>query len=293
MIKDLFLLIRPHQWLKNFFIFLPLFFHGELSNIPMLAQALIVFVSFCLIASSIYCFNDIYDREADKLHPKKSKRPIAAGRVSLTSAYITMAILVLVSLALVYVALPLTYMKVIGVLLLYFLMNIGYCIYLKNIAIVDVLIIAVGFVLRVIVGGVSISVELSQWIVLMTFLLALFLAFAKRRDDVVIYENTGILPRKNVNRYNLVFMNQAITVISAITMVCYIMYTVSDEVQNRFGSHYVYLTTIFVLAGILRYMQLTIVDVKSGSPTRVLMHDRFMQASVMGWILSYLIIIYF
>ena len=171
-------------------------------------------------------------------------------------------------------------------------MNIFYCVKLKQIALVDVFIIAIGFVLRVILGGVVNEIELSQWIVLMTFLLALFLAFAKRRDDVVLYQETGVLPRKNVNRYNLDFMNQAISIVGTITLVAYIMYTVSDEVMSRLGSRYIYFTTIFVLAGILRYMQLTIVDVKSGSPTKVLMKDKFVQLCIIGWVLAFLILIY-
>ena len=168
----------------------------------------------------------------------------------------------------------------------------GICIKLKQIALVDVFIIAIGFVLRVILGGVVNDIILSHWIVLMTFLLALFLAFAKRRDDVVLYQETGVLPRKNVNRYNLDFMNQALTIVSAVTLVAYVMYTVSDDVMKQFNSHYIYLTTVFVLAGILRYLQITIVDVKSGSPTKVLMKDRFVQLCIVGWIAAFLIVIY-
>ena len=182
--------------------------------------------------------------------------------------------------------------KVMGILGGYIIMNIAYCLKLKQMAIVDVFIIAVGFVLRIFVGGFATGVVLSQWIVLMTFLLALFLAFAKRRDDVVIYEDTGVLARKNVNRYNLPFMNQVIGVVSSITMVCYIMYTVDPGVMERMGSRYVYITSGFVLAGIIRYLQLTIVDVKSGSPTKVLMKDRFVQCSIIGWIITFVLIIY-
>lgn len=171
-------------------------------------------------------------------------------------------------------------------------MNIAYCVRLKNVAMLDVFIISIGFVLRVLAGGIACGIMLSHWLILMTFLLALFLAFAKRRDDVVLYMETGVVPLKNVNRYNLDFMNQTITVISAVTLVVYVMYTVSDDVMERFGTHYVYLTTIFVLAGILRYMQITIVDVRSGSPTKVLLKDHFVQACILGWIISFLLIIY-
>ncbi len=127
----------------------------------------------------------------------------------------------------------------------------------------------------------------------MTFLLALFLAFAKRRNDVTIYENTGVKTRKNIARYNLPFLNQAIGIVASITMVCYIMYTVSPEVVARFDNSYLYLSSIFVLAGLIRYLHITIVDSKSGSPTRILMNDRFIQATILGWILTFVIIIYF
>lgn len=160
------------------------------------------------------------------------------------------------------------------------------------ITIIDVFIIAFGFVLRIFVGGVAVGIHLSHWIILMTFLLALFLAFAKRRDDVVIYQETGVSARKNVNRYNLEFMNQTIGIIASITMVCYIMYTVSEEVVERMHTQYLYATSVFVLAGIVRYLQITIVDVKSGSPTKVLMKDRFVQLCIIGWILTFILILY-
>ena len=127
----------------------------------------------------------------------------------------------------------------------------------------------------------------------MTFLLALFLAFAKRRDDVVIYENTGIATRTNTNRYNLAFMNQILSVISAVTIIAYIMYTLSPNVTKQFNSKYVYLTSFFVIAGIIRYLQITIVDLKSGSPTKILYRDHFIIFCITAWIFSFLIIIYF
>ena len=171
-------------------------------------------------------------------------------------------------------------------------MTIAYCVWLKRIALIDVFVIAVGFVLRVIIGGVATDVWLSHWILIMTFLLALFLAFAKRRDDVVIYEESGVMARKNIVRYNLSFMNQAITIVATISLVAYIMYTISPEVVQRFNSQFVYATSVFVLLGILRYLQLTIVDVRSGSPTKVLLTDRFLQCCIIGWLLTFGIIIY-
>ncbi len=163
---------------------------------------------------------------------------------------------------------------------------------LKHVAILDVIIIAIGFVLRVIEGAVIAAVPLSKWIVLMTFLLSLLLAFAKRRDDVIIFEKTGIKVRPNLSSYNLEFLNSVLSLLSAITIICYIMYTVSDEVMQRLESSYLYLTSLFVIAGILRYLQLTQVSQKSGSPTKILFRDRFIQMTVLGWVFSYFWIIY-
>lgn len=288
--KSVLLLLRPHQWLKNSFIFLPLFFAGQLLDWTYLYPTLVAFVAYSFAASAIYCFNDIWDMEADKLHPKKCKRPIASGRMSVRSGYLIMASCLLISFLLLSKCERRSYLfAIVG---FYLVMNIGYCVFLKRIALIDVFIIALGFVLRILVGGVVTGIPLSHWIVLMTFLLALFLAFAKRRDDVVIYEDTGVKARKNINRYNLPFMNQSISIIASITMVCYIMYTVSEEVISRIHSPYLYLTSAFVLLGLLRYLQLTVVDVKSGSPTQILMKDKFIQICILSWIAAFFVILY-
>lgn len=171
-------------------------------------------------------------------------------------------------------------------------MNIAYCIWLKHFAIIDVFIIALGFDLRILIGGFSTGIWLSEWIIMMTFLLALFLALAKRRDDVVLFEKTGIKVRDSIDRYNVTFMNVVLTVAASITMVCYILYTVSPAVVTRFGSRHIYFTSFFVLLGIFRYMLIAIVDQDSGSPTHVLLKDKFLQTSIVGWIVCFGILIY-
>ncbi len=291
--KNIILLMRPQQWLKNTFVFAPLFFNGSFLDIRLLFLSTIAFLSYSFAASAIYCFNDIWDAEVDKLHPLKCKRPIACEKISKTKGYLIAFVCIIIS----YILAAFTSFygggKLYAIILFYLLINISYCVRLKQIALVDVFIIALGFVLRILVGSIVTGIELSQWIVLMTFLLSLFLAFAKRRDDVVMYENTGRTARKNVNRYNLAFMNQVISIVASITMVCYIMYTVSDKVVEHTGSSYLYGTSVFVLAGIIRYLQLTIVDIKSGSPTKVLMTDRFVQLCIFGWIFAYFFILYY
>mgnify|MGYP003472896595 FL=1 len=285
-------IVRPRQWVKNFFVFIPLFFGGQMSNTALLLDALTTFIAFSLAASSIYCLNDIVDVEADRQHPVKCHRPIASGQVSVSAAYALMAIMLILSMT-VCPMLKGRSMAVGAVVLGYWIMNIAYCVWLKNFAIIDVCLIAFGFVLRILAGGLATGIEPSNWLVLMTFLLTLFLSFAKRRDDVLRMEATGKPPRKNTIRYNLTFINQAITISASITLVCYIMYTVSPEVTARFNSHYIYLTTIFVLVGLLRYIQIAVVDKQSGDPTKIILRDRFTQLVVLAWMASFLFIIYY
>ena len=284
-------LIRPKQWLKNIFVFVPMFFGGSLLNSADIMAAAIAFLSFCFVASSVYCFNDIIDLEADRHHPVKCKRAIASGDISVSQAYAIMALMFVLSM-LTLLLLPVNMLKVLVVILAYYLLNLAYCARLKQYAILDVCIIAFGFVLRLLAGGFATEIVLSKWIVMMTFLITIFLSFAKRRDDVLRMNETGEAPRKNTIRYNLTFINQAITITASVTLVCYIMYTVSSEVVIRVHTDYLYLTSIFVLIGLLRYIQIAVVDEKSGDPTKVMLRDRFMQLIVLLWAVSFLIIIY-
>ena len=289
--KKTLLLIRPQQWIKNGFVLIPMFFGGRLLNADDAIASVVTFFAFSFAASAVYCFNDIVDVDADRRHPVKCHRPIASGAVSVPTAYALMAVLALLS-ALLLFFLPQRAGETAGIVAFYFLLNMAYCLWLKRHAIIDVCTVAFGFVLRILAGGMACDVAVSNWLVLMTFLLALFLSFAKRRDDVLRMNETGEPPRRNTIRYNLTFVNQAITITGTVTLVCYIMYTVSPEVVSRFHAPYLYLTSIFVLVGLLRYMQLTVVDEVSGDPTKILLRDRFTQAIVVAWIMSFLLIIY-
>lgn len=282
-------ILRPHQWVKNTFIFIPLFFGGSLFDMADWTSSLVAFVAFSFAASAIYSINDIVDVEADKKHPKKCKRPIAAGLVSKRQASLLAIILAIAALALPFL---LNNWMLSVVIAIYLAMNLCYCIRLKHYAIIDVCIVAMGFVMRIVAGGVATDIVLSRWIVMMTFLLTLFLSFAKRRDDVLIMNETGMAPRKNTSRYNLTFINQAITITGGVMLVCYIMYTVSPEVIERFNSPNLYMTSFFVILGLLRYIQLTVVDERSGEPTRLVLSDRLIQLIIAGWIISFAIIIY-
>lgn len=289
--KNLIRLIRPKQWIKNLIVLLPVFFGGALLHPSAIYAGLITALSFSFAASSIYCLNDIIDIEDDKHHPIKCNRPLASGAISIPQGYTLMLLMLILSMASTFLLYD-HQLETAGVIAFYWLLNIGYCLKLKQYAIIDVCIVAFGFVLRVLAGGISTSIHLSKWIVLMTFLLMLFLSFAKRRDDVVRMNETGHAPRQNTIRYNLTFINQAITITSSVTLVCYIMYTVSPETIQNFHTDYLYLTSVFILVGLLRYIQIAVVDKKSGDPTKVILRDRFTQLIVLAFGLAFLFIIY-
>ena len=290
-IRHIIKVARPTHWIKNIFVFLPVFFGGALLNTTEVVAAALTFMSFSLAASAIYCLNDIIDVDADRAHPVKCKRPIASGAISIPQAYGMMTVSLLISIVLMFL-LPEGHAKSILVIIAYFVINVAYCLRLKEYAIIDVCIIASGFVLRILAGGYATGVHLSKWIVLMTFLLTLFLAFAKRRDDVLRMNTTGRAPRKNTSRYNLTFINQAITITGSVMVVCYVMYTVSPEIIAQFATDKLYLTSILVILAILRYLQISVVDEKSGDPVKVALSDRATQLILLAWLLSFLIIIY-
>jgi len=242
---------------------------------------------FSLLASSVYIFNDIMDVDQDRAHPSKKNRPIASGQVSvLLSVCVMLVFLLLAFLLAFFISANLLYIAT-----LYILINILYSFKLKHYPIIDVSIIALGFVLRVFAGSTLLESSPSIWIVLMTYLLALFLAFAKRRDDVLL-SNNGLHVRKSIDGYNLDFVNAAMIIVASVTIVSYILYTISDSVQIRLDSDYLYLTVFFVITGILRYLQITFVENNSGSPTKVVLRDRFLKINTIAWILSFAFIIY-
>ncbi|QCK13892.1 decaprenyl-phosphate phosphoribosyltransferase [Mangrovivirga cuniculi] len=286
MLKTYFHLLRIDQWVKNTFLFIPLFFAGDFFKSTKLLDLLIGFISFSLIASSIYIFNDYRDRENDRKHPKKKYRPIASGKVSTTIAFGIMTLCLITGLALGYF---LDYRFII-LLLIYLLINITYSLGLKQVAILDMIMVSSGFVIRVIAGGVISHVPLSQWLIVMVYLLSLFIVLAKRRDDVYHYTVSGNLTRQSVTNYNLEYMTATLVLISGVIIVSYLMYCLSPNANIQ--SEHLYATSLFVISGILRYLQITIVDNKSGSPTRILYKDKFSVVNLILWVISFYIIIY-
>lgn len=286
--SDTVLLMRPHQYLKNVFILLPLFFALKIADGALLPSALTAFLAFSLTASAIYILNDYHDIEEDRQHPKKCTRPLASGAISKPQAIGIMITLFLIGFA-VMATLSWQATAILGA---YVVMNVAYSFHLKHVAILDVTLIAVGFVLRLFVGSAVTGIHLSMWIVLITFLLALFMALAKRRDDVLIFLDTGKKMRKVIDGYNLQFLDGAMMIMASVVIVAYTLYTTSAEVVARVGSQYLYLTAFFVILGILRYMQITFVLQDSGSPTRIVLKDRFLQLTLLGWIATFAWILY-
>lgn len=278
--KDVLYLLRPHQYLKNLFIFAPVLFAARVTEAQLLLTSLTAFACFSLTASGVYVFNDLRDREADREHPKKRNRPIASGAVSPGLAAGLTAGLLVAGLGLCLALLPLSCAAWI---LVYIALNLLYSLHLKHVPLLDVSIIALGFVLRLFVGSAATSIELSAWIILTTFLLALFLALAKRRDDEIIFLETGKRMRQAGAGYNLEFINVSLGIMAAVVVVAYTMYTLTPTVAGHFGTDKIYLSVIFVVLGILRYLQLTFVYKDSGSPTRIVLKDRFLQAVILCW----------
>lgn len=278
-IKAIISLVRVEQWVKNFFVFIPLFFAGLFLDGDLLIRTTLAFAAFCLISGVVYIINDLADIEADRQHPKKKFRPLASGQISKQKAKWIAAVCIVIALSLS-VKLSVSFT---GIVSMYLLINLGYSFGLKKIALLDITIIAIGFLLRVFGGGVVAQIPVSHWLILMTFLLAMILALGKRREEFLAF-GTSTKTRPSLEGYNLAFIDMAMVMMTAVAVVAYLMYTLSTEVTTRIGSDQLYITTFFVILGLLRYLQLAMVYRKAESPTQVLLQDRFIQFVLLGWI---------
>ncbi|MCG8355361.1 MAG: decaprenyl-phosphate phosphoribosyltransferase [Kiloniellales bacterium] len=279
-------LMRPQQWVKNAFVAAPLFFTPPAFTTLNLLVVLGGIVSFSLLSSAVYIVNDYMDREADRAHPAKAKRPLAAGTVSPGQALGLLVLVLAVGFALAF-ALSLDF-ALVGAL--YVAINLGYSTWLKNFAIVDVMLIGFSFVLRVKAGAHLIEIEPSAWIMIVTGLLALFLALAKRRDDLVrsLDENH----RRSLNGYSPEFLDIAVAVVLGAMLVAYMVYTTDRQVMAAMGTERLFYTVPFVIAGILRYLQITLVEKRSGSPTAMVMSDRFLLITILLWAGTFAVLIH-
>ena len=279
-------LLRPHQWVKNAFVAAPLFFTPAAMSPGAAAKVLAGVVGFCAVSSGVYILNDYLDRAADRRHPSKRDRPLAAGSVDARAALGLMGGLAVGGLAgagLISAGFTL-------IVAAYLALNVAYSAGLKRLAIIDVMSVALGFVLRVYAGGALIGVEPTVWIVACTMLLALFIALAKRRDDVV--KGLDEEHRESLAGYSRRFLDTSLAVVLAALLVSYLLYTTQPENMARLGTDRLYLTVPFVIAGVLRYLQITLVEERSGAPTTVMLTDRFLLVTVAGWVAAFAWLIY-
>jgi 4-hydroxybenzoate polyprenyltransferase len=286
--RTVFATLRPQQWVKNVIIFAGLVFSQNLGHPALFLKTLAAFALFCLLSSGVYIFNDIMDVESDRKHPSKSSRPIASGRVKISTALFLFVLLSIVSMALSAWLSPLFALTALA----YLVLNVLYSVYLKNVVIIDVMCIAGGFIIRAVAGAVLIGVEISAWLIVCTTLLALFLSFGKRRHELVLLENQATDHRRILSEYSPYFLDQMISVVTASTVVAYAFYTLSPEVETKLGTPYMDLTIPFVLYGVFRYLYLIHQKEGGGSPTRMLLTDKPILADIILWLLAVILIVY-
>lgn len=280
--------MRPHQWAKNLFVFAPLLFGRKLADFHAVGSALAAFTVFSLLASGLYVINDCVDAEEDRRHPEKCLRPVSSGLLPVKLA-ITGAI-VLISSAL-------TTAYFIGsqfflVAVMYFLLTVAYCFWLKKIAVLDCMTIATGFVLRVIGGAIAVNVVATHWLIVCAFLLALFLAFTKRRQEILTLSGGASNHRTVLKEYSVEYLGQINNILIGAAIVCYALYTVAPETVEKFGSDKMIYGTIFVIYGMFRYLSLIKIAENGGNPSKMLLHDKPLLLAVVGWAVYNAIIIY-
>ncbi|MCE7963621.1 MAG: decaprenyl-phosphate phosphoribosyltransferase [Acidobacteria bacterium ACB1] len=280
---------RPHQWSKNLFVLAPLLFSGRLDEASALGRSLLAFAVFCLLSSSLYIFNDWVDLEEDRAHPEKSKRPLASGQLPASVALAFAALLAASSLGLSYfLGLPF-FLTVLS----YFILILAYCLGLKRMIVVDCMVIALGFVLRVVGGAVAISVSASHWLVVCAFLLALFLAFSKRRQELIALSDNAGSHRTVLKFYSVAYLGQVNVVLVAASIVCYALYTVAPETVAKFHTDALIYGTVFVIYGMLRYMALIEDPKYGGNPSKLLMQDKPLIFTLLLWSVFNVAVVYY
>jgi 4-hydroxybenzoate polyprenyltransferase len=279
--------MRPRQWVKNLFVFAGLLFSHKLFT-PLAVLAVAAFAVFCLLSGAMYLLNDVADREKDRLHPTKRKRPVASGRLAVSTAVI--AAITCLALALggsVAISWPFA-----AVAVAYAVLLTSYSAWLKHVVIVDVLVVAIGFVLRAVGGAVAIDVEISGWLLICTILLALFLALGKRRHEYLALEGQGAAHRPILTEYSAALLDQMIAVVTASTVTAYALYTMSPETVAKFHTQLLPATLPFVLYGIFRYLYLLYRRQLGGNPSELFLNDAPLLVNTFLWFLVVLAIIY-
>ena len=279
--------LRPHHWIKNTFVFAPLVFSGRFSQIDMCLKVVLAFISFCLVSSAVYAVNDVCDREEDRRNPIKKLRPIAAGAMSPGSAIITSVVLFATGLILAgFLNWPVTL-----IVIIYFLINIAYSLFIKHIAILDVLTISAGFVLRIIGGGMSISVVPSYWLVLCTVMISIFLGFTKRRVELLAVDIDKNNSRPVLKDYSISFLDQVIPMVTGATILAYALYTVDEHTLMVLGTRAMLLTLPFVIYGLLRYIYIIYHLKKCADPAENLIRDIPTIINLVLWVVTSLLVV--
>jgi len=280
--------MRPAQWTKNLFVFAALIFSQRFFSAPLLLKTAGAFLSFCVISGAFYIFNDLRDREEDRAHPKKSQRPIAKGEISPSEALALFGVLAAVALAMAFF-LGRGFFWAVAV---YFFLQVAYSLKLKQVVILDIFVIAAGFVIRVVAGGLVIGVPISSWLLICAMLLALLLSMGKRRHELLLLENKAIEHRPILKEYSAYLLDQMIAVVTASTLIAYCLYTISPETVDKFGTSHLIWTTPFVLYGIFRYLYLVHLKGKGGSPEEIIIQDRPMLVNMVLWIGAVILVLY-
>jgi 4-hydroxybenzoate polyprenyltransferase len=282
-------LVRVPQWIKNFFVFVPLLFSRHIFDKDFFLNSFTAFLMFCLVSSIIYIFNDIVDIEADRAHPVKKNRPLPSGKIPIRNAIIVL----IVFLAVTGFFLPAMNLHFRLFLLAYFIMNIFYTFLFKHMVLLDIFSIALGFMLRVLAGASVIHVEVSSWLILTTMFISLFLGVMKRRSELVLVNEVPVKnTRKVLSSYSLNFIDQMSTIAAAGVIICYALYTVSERTVKLFQSEYMIYTTPIVVFGIFRYMYLVYMDNKGENTGEIMMTDIPMIVTVILYVITTILIIY-
>ena len=288
-INSLIKLARPNHWIKNIFVMAPAFFAGTLAEPSVLAPVVIATFCFCLMSSAVYCFNDVRDAAFDRLSPEKCRRPVVSGAVSAGKATALAMTLVAVSLILAILCIN---ARLVAILTAYLLINIAYTLYLKHLTLIDITIIAVGFLLRLWAGSVAAGCALSVWIVIVTFLLSLFLGLGKRREDVGYFEESGVNLRATAAKYSIKFIDAALALTGSATVTCYFLYTILPGGSRIITSEYFCISGLPVIVGILRYMEICIGSNKGGSHNRLLINDPVILICIVAYLILFFIFRY-
>lgn len=279
--------LRPRQWVKNLFVFAGVIFAQKLFT-PLAWTALATFTIFCALSGAVYVLNDVADRDKDRLHPRKRERPIASGRLPLGAALALAAALLVASLAASALIAP----SLMAVALAYAALLGLYSVWLKHVVIIDVLVVAMGFVLRAVAGAVAIDVEISGWLLICTILIALFLALGKRRHEWLTLGEAAVRHRPILAEYSAGLLDQMIAVVTASTVTAYALYTMSPETVAKFQTHWLPATLPFVLYGIFRYLYLLYHRQLGGNPSELFLNDAPLLVNTALWMLGVLVIIY-